>query len=390
MRLVQFDLGRIFLLYSLAGFPRLGIEAGRFSFLQYGRNSARYIHKEDIMPVDFEYPELGKVLGLSTSHYTNVVDWKIARENGVKFAYIKAQNGINNPVRFWKENYEGAKKEGIKVGGYTWLYPASVASPGTQARKFAEFAKIFPCELPWCVDYEWTTPSNPDISDLWGFVQPFEVEHGKKPAIYTAPGYWNEFGSKNPLWGLYPLWQAQYNHGQADNMPPWESYKFIQWSQTGRGLDYGVPTIGEIACELNYYNGSLEQFNAEFGEVAMPPQGEKDMFEMTTISSGTRIRTDHNTFAALVTSVGAGVVVRGDEVWTALSDGSEVKAGDKWLHVTEAGRVGWMAYIHKGNPICRDLIEIGTPPNPPSSTTYTVTLEDDVTHEIYKGTLTKQ
>jgi len=222
--------------------------------------------------VDFEYPDPTRVLGLSTSHWTDVVNWEVARDAGIRFAYIKAQNGINNPVRFWKENYEGAKKAGIKVGGYTWLYPPSVASPGTQARKFAEFAKDYETDLPWCVDFEWTSPSNPNSGDLWGFIKPYEDTTGKRPAIYTAPGYWNQYGSKNIMWADYPLWQAQYNKGFYDNVFPWKQHTFLQWTEKGKGVDYGVPTYGEIACELNYYSGTIEEFTAAYGDTPpIPP-----------------------------------------------------------------------------------------------------------------------
>jgi len=95
-------------------------------------------------------------------------------------------------------------------------------------------------------------------------------------------------------------------------------------------------------------------------------------YEMTTISSGTRIRKEHNTFSTSIGSVGANVTVTGDELWTAPADGVEVKAGDKWLHLTSP-QVGWMAYTHKGVPICKDLKEIGTPPPPvPTPTTFNV------------------
>jgi len=86
------------------------------------------------------------------------------------------------------------------------------------------------------------------------------------------------------------------------------------------------------------------------------------MWQMTTISNGTRIRSDHTTYASQLASVAANVVVKGDEVWTATADGPEVKAGDKWLHCTHNGVVGWMAYIHKGVQICKELIEITVPP----------------------------
>ena len=90
-------------------------------------------------------------------------------------------------------------------------------------------------------------------------------------------------------------------------------------------------------------------------------------YSMTPIKNGTRIRTDHNAFADVITSVNTGVVVVGDEVWEAPADGSEVKKGDKWLRVKSVGgitftEVGWMAYIHKGVPICNNFKEVETTP----------------------------
>jgi hypothetical protein len=54
---------------------------------------------------------------------------------------------------------------------------------------------------------------------------------------------------------------------------------------------------------------------------------ENDMaqYKMTPINNGTRMRTDHNVFAAVITSYNCGQVVVGDELWEAPADGSEVK-----------------------------------------------------------------
>ncbi|KAA0256722.1 MAG: hypothetical protein DPW18_20690 [Chloroflexi bacterium] len=92
-------------------------------------------------------------------------------------------------------------------------------------------------------------------------------------------------------------------------------------------------------------------------------------YSMTPINNGTRLRTDHNVFAAVITSYNRGQLIVGDEVWEAPADGSEVKKGDKWLHVTSVDGVnlterGWMAYIHKGVPVCSNFKEIETPPPP--------------------------
>jgi len=83
---------------------------------------------------------------------------------------------------------------------------------------------------------------------------------------------------------------------------------------------------------------------------------------MTTISSNTRIRQDHNTSAAILTSVNANVTVTGTEKWTAPADGVEVKAGDVWVKVSYNGVTGWMAHVHKGQPICNNFKEVETTP----------------------------
>ncbi len=93
-------------------------------------------------------------------------------------------------------------------------------------------------------------------------------------------------------------------------------------------------------------------------------------YSMTPFNSGTRMRTDHNVFASVIASYTRGQLVVGDEIWEAPADGSEVKKGDKWLKVTSVDGVnvderGWMAYIHKGVPICDNFKIIENPdPNP--------------------------
>ncbi len=94
-------------------------------------------------------------------------------------------------------------------------------------------------------------------------------------------------------------------------------------------------------------------------------------YSMTPINNGTRMRTDHNVFASVITSYNRGQLVVGDEIWEAPADGSEVKKGDKWLHVTSVDGVnvterGWMAYIHKGVPVSNNFTEIEAPPPPPT------------------------
>ena len=94
-------------------------------------------------------------------------------------------------------------------------------------------------------------------------------------------------------------------------------------------------------------------------------------FSMTPISSGTRMRSDHNTSASVIASYSHGQLIVGDEIWEAPADGAEVKKGDKWLKVTSVDGVnvaerGWMAYIHKSYPICDNFTQIEDPAPPPA------------------------
>ncbi len=94
-------------------------------------------------------------------------------------------------------------------------------------------------------------------------------------------------------------------------------------------------------------------------------------YTMIVIDNGTRIRADHNTASVVLTSVNANVMVTGNELFTASSQLSNTAGvyqmvGDKWLKITYNGVTGWMSYIHKGLPICRDFKEVGIVDPPPT------------------------
>jgi hypothetical protein len=92
----------------------------------------------------------------------------------------------------------------------------------------------------------------------------------------------------------------------------------------------------------------------------------------TTDVTGTRKRRDHNTAAFYVLPfVPKGVTVEGDKLFTAPvslanANGTFQYAGDQWLRLTKIDGVPvteelWMAYIHKGEPICINFKIVGEP-----------------------------
>jgi hypothetical protein len=88
---------------------------------------------------------------------------------------------------------------------------------------------------------------------------------------------------------------------------------------------------------------------------------------ITPLENETRLRDIHNTNGRVINSYNIGAVVLGDDIWTAeinTTDGSNTKAGDKWLLVKSVNGIhapGWMAIIHNGIAVCR-IVETATPP----------------------------
>lgn len=92
-------------------------------------------------------------------------------------------------------------------------------------------------------------------------------------------------------------------------------------------------------------------------------------YEITPLQGAMSIRGAHSTFDAKINTLLSTEKGYGSELYTAPADGTEVKQGDQWLHLTKAGsRVvdGWVAVVHKGIRYC-NLTEIvdGTPPSAP-------------------------
>jgi GH25 family lysozyme M1 (1,4-beta-N-acetylmuramidase) len=216
-----------------------------------------------VAPISHVYPEPGRVVALDVHQYSGVIkDWARLKENAAAIL-IKLTDG-RKISRFGLANWEGARKAGILRGSWGWLYRARDISVNAQARKAAQVLKEDPGELPFFVDYEWTRfnfrRSDPNISDLWSFLHVFEAETGRVPGIYTAPGYWSQYGTANQLYARHPLWLANYDPRPVVPLP-WapNNWMFWQFTESGFGEDYGVDKYQERAVDLSYYNGTLEE-----------------------------------------------------------------------------------------------------------------------------------
>jgi GH25 family lysozyme M1 (1,4-beta-N-acetylmuramidase) len=220
---------------------------------------------------------------------TYLFDPVIAKSKGVQFAFIRASNGSakDNAVDKFAPAIE---KAGLPHGFYHFLRPD--VSYITQADKFLSVIKDFNYQLPVVCDVE-QAGLGLDIVRSWcGRVA---SKLGKKVIIYSSPGFWNKLiGVDKAEWALeYDYWIAHYAdvsypvYGIPDavknstthptQLLPWskngKAWKFWQFCAAGDGEFYGgdyAKHTNETALDMNAYNGSLEQFKAEYGIDVVP------------------------------------------------------------------------------------------------------------------------
>jgi lysozyme len=208
-------------------------------------------------------------------------NYQTAYERGCHYNYLKASQGLWVDKSF-KQDWANCRKTPMKLGAYHFL------QWNIDAKKQAEFfyntIKDDPGELPPCVDFEWwnTIPSNAfDI--LYNFLERMkQLMPGKRFVIYTAYGFWMQYGRKDPYWKQYLLWLAHYNNtppvGTKEIPAPWEEWFLWQYTGHGDGLYYGMESKD---VDLDYANPKL--YNEIVGELPEeepddPNEGDKNMY----------------------------------------------------------------------------------------------------------------
>lgn len=90
-------------------------------------------------------------------------------------------------------------------------------------------------------------------------------------------------------------------------------------------------------------------------------------YEVKSSSYDMSLRADHAVSALRLETIVRNTVMLADVLWVAPADGLNVKAGDKWAHVTSVNgqaKNGWVAIIHMGQLYCTYVDNTQTPPPP--------------------------
>ncbi|MDE6035431.1 MAG: glycosyl hydrolase family 25 [Ruminococcus sp.] len=199
------------------------------------------------------------VWGVDVSNYQGLIDWHKLEEQNVSFAFIKATEGSGHIDESARRNLEKVAETSIKKSAYHFF---SFDSSGeTQAENYISVVGKNELDIPPVIDIEYYADkksNKPAPEDAEKILRPLlenlEEYYGMKPIIYTTFPVYMRYVRKN--FSDYPLWIRNVNI-EPDLM----DWKF--WQYCDKGELYGY-TGEEKYIDLNVYNGTIEQFLAEF------------------------------------------------------------------------------------------------------------------------------
>ncbi|MBU2223961.1 MAG: glycoside hydrolase family 25 protein [Gammaproteobacteria bacterium] len=190
--------------------------------------------------------------GLDLSHHNGAVNWQAVSNNGMRFVFIKATEGMDDKDPSFDSHWSEAKKVGVIRGAYHFYVTED--DPEKQAQFFIDTVALGSGDLAPAVDIELLGKNTaPDVADkLQIFIDILTKHYGKKPIIYTGRNFWNDH--MNDKFGQYPLWIAEYGVDKPVDPKGWQDWHFWQWSE--KATIAGV----EKEVDLNYFNNKDKKF----------------------------------------------------------------------------------------------------------------------------------
>ena len=299
---------------------------------------------------------------VDVSKWQGDIDFKKMRSEGVVGVFIKATQWQVDP-RF-RGNWVAAKEAGLPRGAYHFANKSQWKSARQQAQFLWNAVKDDPPEIGLVLDFE--TRDGIGLSWIKAFLEEATKLSGKKCIFSCNISVWNELrDSENATWILdYPLWISYpYTNllspvvgipddlGENPYQPngnlalpniwvkknvPW---KFWQYTYVGDGWNYGAESKG---LDLNVYNGTQEEFDAEYGggggTQPEPPSGDKYIRTLPDMpATFLRFRTTPILYTGDTPAVGRNVVMK-------LVEPEKIRMnGIDWWHVELDGRTGFIS-----------------------------------------------
>jgi len=222
-----------------------------------------YRHKQIEVAARFAlYPDftiqlpLGyKIHGIDVSSYQGNIYWPAVaamhdQDVNIRFAFIKATEGLNNIDKQFNHNWQNAKAANITRGAYHFFL--ATKSGRLQAQNFIKVVKLQPGDLPPVLDIEelYGVPVDSMRNRVKLWLQLIENAYNVKPIIYTNVSFYKNFLGDE--FDSYPLWVAHYFVQQN----PGIKNGWFFWQHNAAGKVNGIRT----RVDFNVFSGDTTSF----------------------------------------------------------------------------------------------------------------------------------
>lgn len=204
--------------------------------------------------------------GIDVSKWQRQVDWAAVKAAGIRFAYIKATQGVAQIDPLFGENWRRSQAAGIPRGAY--LFFDANQDPIGQAEHFARTLQGHPGDLPPALDVERNegVPGPELARRVEACLTALERLLQVKPILYTRASFYNESlsgpnGELPSFHNTHKIWTAHYTTGPQPAVPRgYTNWTFWQYTETG-----SVPGVaGNV--DLNRFNGTIADLEAYLAE----------------------------------------------------------------------------------------------------------------------------
>lgn len=186
-----------------------------------------------------DHKNLSPIHGIDVSHYQGNIDWSTVASSNIRFAYIKASEGITYRDPRFRSNAENIAKTNLVYGAYHFFDAED--DPEQQLQNFVAAIKDTGINLTPMVDIELShnQPAAIIQQRLHHFLTGLEEKTGCRPIIYSYGAFWHSY--LGTAFNHYPFWLADYAK-QPDIPAGLENWHIWQYSEKGTvpGIDQAV------------------------------------------------------------------------------------------------------------------------------------------------------
>ena len=194
--------------------------------------------------------------GIDVSKYQNLIDWESVslmnvNKVQIRFAFIKATEGLGNEDAFFQRNWRKTKAAGVARGAYHFFL--ATKSGKAQAENFINSVTLTSGDLPPVLDIEqaYGVPIEKLRERTKEWLETIQAYYGTQPIIYTNVDFYTKYLKDD--FDKYPLWVAHYlEHDQPRIYRDW-----IFWQHSEAGRVNGIVT----RVDFNVFKGDSIEFS---------------------------------------------------------------------------------------------------------------------------------